>query len=322
MLKEAKTGLFLLLIVFLSLFNLSIRAQVFSEELITYSEKGERLTTMFYVKFKPGDVINIPFEKDKVGGDEISNKYQGIKNSLTDFCKTQELELSEIVIGKAIHNARDEDTLFTDLITKEVKKLPNLARIYTIRFPKQVNIDLILSTIKELPEVEYAHLPVQLVDCAVYPNDQYYSSGGQWYLNTIKAPEAWDITKGSSNIKIALIESGGVELTHTDLQSKIVGGDNNPAGISSGHGTWVAGFAGASTNNTNGVASLGWDLKILTYQPNNDNSQRRVTAQKIKDAGAHVINLSFKTIKTGFSGCTITPPLAKATRAIAPEYYI
>lgn len=65
-------------------------------------------------------------------------------------------------------------------------------------------------------------------------------------MNATSAPDAWAITKGSSQIKIALIETDGVELTHSDLQSKIAGGDNNPASILGGHGTWVAGFAGGS----------------------------------------------------------------------------
>jgi len=296
----------LLLVTFVLQSNLPLKAQVYSEAPMTISENGERLSDMIYVKFKPDDLIEIPNDRKDVDGNSISNEFPDIRRAITDFCKNWQLDLSDLRISKAIQNAGDEDTLFTDVTTGEIRTLPNLAKVFIIKFPKQVSIETIISALSGFTEVEYAHGPVQVVNCAEYPNDQYYFNGGQWYLNTISAPNAWAITKGNSSIKIALIEASGAELTHDDLQSKIAGGDNNPAGVIGPHGTWVAGFAGAVTNNTIGVASLGWDIKLLTYQPNGSEPNYEITAQKIKDAadaGAHVINLSFKTIKEGFTSC-------------------
>ncbi|MEW6195693.1 MAG: S8 family serine peptidase [Bacteroidota bacterium] len=284
-----------------------MEAQVFSEAPVTISDKGERLSTMIYVKVKSSGYVEIPEGYKYVDANSISNKFSNIRTILHDFCKSLQITLSELRISKAIPNAKEEDTLFIDNKTGEIKKLPNLARVFIIKFPQQVNIETIISELEKSEEVEYAHGPVQLVDCAEYPNDYYFSNGGQWYLNAIKAPEAWGITKGSSDIKIALIEKSGVEFSHSDLRNKIVGGDNNPGGIGGGHGTWVAGFAGAETNNNSlGVASLGWNIKLLTFQPYNDDDQRSVLAQKITDAvdaGASVINMSFRTVKNGFSSC-------------------
>ncbi len=64
------------------------------------------------------------------------------------------------------------------------------------------------------------------------PNDQYFSQ--QWYLHNtgqgtndgrsttvdadIDAPEAWDITKGSPNVIVAIIDEG-VSSNHPDLQN-------------------------------------------------------------------------------------------------------
>ncbi|MDQ7817818.1 MAG: S8/S53 family peptidase [Melioribacteraceae bacterium] len=302
--------LFLLLTLLVFQFNLSLRAQIFSEAPVTISDKGERLSKMIYIKFRPGNLIEIPKDRKDVDGNSISNKFSNIRKIIFDFCKNWKLDLPDLKISKAIPKAKDDDTLFTDVKTGEIKKLPNLARVFIIEFPKQVDVEAITTELSKHKEIEYAHGPIQLVNCAEYPNDQYYANGGQWYLNTISAPEAWGITKGGTDIKIALIETSGVELTHSDLQSKIAGGDNNPAGILAGHGTNVAGFAGAVTNNsTPGVASLGWNIKLLTYQPPElDDDYRNGLAQKIidaADAGAHVINLSFKTIKYGFTSCSL-----------------
>ena len=46
----------------------SMNAQVFSEAPVTISEKGERLSNMIYVKFLPGDLIDIPKDKKDVDG--------------------------------------------------------------------------------------------------------------------------------------------------------------------------------------------------------------------------------------------------------------
>jgi hypothetical protein len=316
--------IFCLLSVVLLQINLSLKAQIFSEAPVTISDKGERLSNMIYLKIKSSGFTEINEKSKIITGQSISNKFSNIRKTISDFCRNNQLELLNIRISKAIPGAKDEDTLFTVVRTGELRILPNLSRVYIIKFPKQVDIERLSSELMKNDEVEFSHGPIQTVNCAEYPNDQYYTNGDQWYLNTINAPNAWGITQGSLDIKIALIETSGVELTHSDLQAKIIGGDNNPAGILDGHGTSVSGFAGAVTHNSVGVASLGWNTKLLTYQPNNDNEERAVLAQKIKDAadaGAHVINLSFKTIKTGFTSCSFFSKSSIINNSMTARYY-
>jgi subtilisin family serine protease len=50
------------------------------------------------------------------------------------------------------------------------------------------------------------------------PNDPRYSS--QWYLPKISAPTAWDVTTGSSNVVVAIIDTG-VDYTHPDLAANM-----------------------------------------------------------------------------------------------------
>jgi hypothetical protein len=54
------------------------------------------------------------------------------------------------------------------------------------------------------------------------PNDTYYAQY-QWNMRQINVESAWDITAGSSDITIAIVDSG-VDLTHPDLAAKIVAG--------------------------------------------------------------------------------------------------
>lgn len=122
---------------------------------------------------------------------------------------------------------------------------------------------------------------------ALIPQDIQFSK--QWHLDNtgsngggtadadIDAPEAWDITTGSSSIKVAVIDSGVPMETgvpdHTDLSGSrfIVGYDwvNNDSvpHDDRGHGTHVTGILGATANNTeapnSGVVGVTWNSPIL-----------------------------------------------------------
>ncbi|MCP4412900.1 MAG: peptidase S8, partial [Gammaproteobacteria bacterium] len=83
--------------------------------------------------------------------------------------------------------------------------------------------------------------------------DDLHTQGNQWYLTKINSENAWNVSKGSSTTKIAIVDRG-VESNHSDLSNKLTGGDS---GTSGDHGTQVAGVAGAETDNGLGIASLG-----------------------------------------------------------------
>jgi thermitase len=92
------------------------------------------------------------------------------------------------------------------------------------------------------------------------PNDTDY--GKQWALPNIKAPGAWDIERGSRDIKIAMLDSG-LDESHPDIydRGKVVGqkdlvNNDNDASDDQGHGTLTTGIAAANTNNTRGVAGV------------------------------------------------------------------
>ena len=100
---------------------------------------------------------------------------------------------------------------------------------------------------------------------AVEPNDTRYPS--QWHLSKISAPGGWDLSVGSTGEPIAVIDSG-IDPSHPDLAPKLLEGYNFLAGSTDthdvlGHGTAVAGTAGAMTDNYEGVAGVAWDNPIM-----------------------------------------------------------
>ncbi|MBI4497226.1 MAG: peptidase S8 [Chloroflexi bacterium] len=131
------------------------------------------------------------------------------------------------------------------------------------------------------------------------PNDVRFMQ--QWALGKINAPAAWDISTGSSEVIIAIVDSG-IDLTHPDLQSKIVlpfNVANNSANAmdDNGHGTHVAGIAAAASDNGTGVTGVAWGARIMPVKVVNDKGESTETliANGMKyavDKGAQIINLS------------------------------
>lgn len=134
------------------------------------------------------------------------------------------------------------------------------------------------------------------------PNDPRFPE--QWNLQQIYAPAGWSITSGSTELKIALIDSG-IHGPHPDLASKILPGIDlvNNTDLCNHHATSVAGIMAASTNNGLGIAGVNWGAKIIPIKVTYFNASAgycfgnySTIAQGLvwaADNGARVANLSF-----------------------------
>ena len=173
--------------------------------------------------------------------------------------------------------------------------LPNVARI---KLPQVLDLPRLKDILGSLPfasfvEEDYA------VHASYSPDDPRY--GEQWHLPSASAPQAWDITTGSSEVTIAVIDTG-VDYTHPDLQGKCVAGYNyvdhcSDAMDDHGHGTHVAGIAAAVGDNSIGVAGVDWKarimpLKVLDSQGAGYDSDVAAAMRYAADHGADVINMS------------------------------
>jgi subtilisin family serine protease len=102
----------------------------------------------------------------------------------------------------------------------------------------------------------------------------------QWALNNtgqnggtpgadIKAVQAWGITAGCNNIRVAVVDEG-VDLTHPDLQANLLPGFDATGGGTAGgaenndaHGTACAGIIGAVANNNIGITGIAYNCRII-----------------------------------------------------------
>jgi subtilisin family serine protease len=195
----------------------------------------------------------------------------------------------------------------------ELARQAGLEGVYILELQEGVDVFQEIQSLLADPNIEYAE-PDYILRTAVTPDDTYYNQ--QWGLNNtgqtilgvpgkldadIDLPEAWEITRGSRDIIIAIIDTG-VDLTHPDLAIKLVPGYNfteegSPPQDDGGHGTHVAGTAAAATNNSRvGVAGVCWECRIMPVKALGTNSGTVATVASAityaVDNGAHVINLS------------------------------
>jgi serine protease len=185
----------------------------------------------------------------------------------------------------------------------------SLTKIYRIHCTDSAHIDSLVAKLARIPIVEYVEKD-PLIKLDYTPNDVH---ANQWYLAKISAMKAWDITKGSATVVIAIVDNG-VRTTHADLAANIwtntgeipnnlldddlngyaddvhgydVADDDanpNPPPFTTNtspfvHGTHCAGLASAVTDNSKGIASIGFKTKIMPVKCSRD-----------KDSGNTLLN--------------------------------
>ncbi|MEB3284889.1 MAG: S8 family serine peptidase [Candidatus Sericytochromatia bacterium] len=131
--------------------------------------------------------------------------------------------------------------------------------------------------ILQLPETphdagEGPELPLGVVQSQF--QTQAASASKRWWLDKVRVPEAWKVTQGRSDVRIAVVDTG-VDPEHPALRSQLVGswrsaGVLGRVGLSAarddnGHGTHCAGIAVAAGGDA-GVVGVAPGCKLLSVK--------------------------------------------------------
>ncbi|GEM_PF-1932565 len=248
---------------------------------IYLDDNGNRYSTLVTFKFKTL-AINLPKGVTNATIDKIT--FPDVKNFMNALIK----KYGSIEIEKAIPTAVWGDTIRINKRTGKTVFIKDMSQIFKLGFSNLVPVDSIADALENIPEIEYAQGPVPAYLVAS-PNDPYYQdSNYRWSFDVIEAEPAWDITKGSSNIKVSMNdEFGTLGQIHEDLIGKVVYRYSPSA--SGGHGTITSGVVGAITDNNLDIASLGWNTSVMfdnMYDPANEVNNAVAN-------GADVINFSW-----------------------------
>lgn len=183
---------------------------------------------------------------------------------------------------------KELELLFSRNKAKLVER-PDRLGIGRLELSDPVDVFQVIKNLNSSDLIEFA-VP-NMIDRAMFPPyDPYFGDGTQWGLYNygqippggipgadISALDSWEISTGSSDILIAILDSGipmwGDFLVHPDLNNTsryVLGqdivGDGEWVKDNYGHGTHVLGIIAARTNNGEGVAGVDWECRVLIDQ--------------------------------------------------------
>jgi subtilisin family serine protease len=219
-----------------------------------------------------------------------------------------------------------------------VKKHRRAGQYHVLSLPADLPVLEAADWLQSQGTVDFAE-PNYLLQTQETPDDTEFAE--QWALANIDAEPGWDIETGRPEVVIAVIDTG-VDYTHSDIEGNIWhnpgeipgnGVDDDENGFvdddigwdfvegtadcaddedcdlsdrdpmdGQGHGTHVAGIAGAVTNNAAGIAGVAWHCRIMAvragYKELDGTGTLEVddAAEAMRyavDNGAQVLNLSW-----------------------------
>lgn len=185
------------------------------------------------------------------------------------------------------------------------RTLPVVDGLQVARLAPGGSVEQAIAAYEAMPDVLYAE-PNYIVHAIAVPGDPLFTN--LWGLNNtgqtvngvtgtadadIDAPEAWDVTTGSSDVIIAVVDTG-VDYQHPDLDDNMwvnaaeaagtpgvdddgngyiddihgydtVNNDGDPMD-DYGHGTHCAGTIAAEGNSGTGVTGVAWDASIMALK--------------------------------------------------------
>ena len=252
------------------------------------------------------NTISVPVPRLEMGQYQINSIYVKTKSKI----EVNGNKFASDILNKGFENISvNKVNKITSNNSDRVKGTP-VERLYIVEYAIGVDSYDMTQELMKNPEVEYAVPVFNRYTTDFTPNDPNISE--QWHIDD-NVKKAWDITKGSADVVIAIVDSG-TDWQHPDLLPNIyinpneipdngIDDDNNgyiddvngwdfvgnltfqqainrqwrpdndpkPSFTSNDHGTHVAGCASAATNNSVGVAAIGFNTTLMPIKCGSDN---------------------------------------------------
>ena len=224
-------------------------------------------------EFVPGEVL-VRFKKNRAFE---GSTYMAIPNNDVSFQEYQKLAPQS--------RATSQDQVLVNL-----ERFQGSDLVDGLRMARTAPADTLkaVAALQVRADVLYAE-PNYIIHADNTPNDTNFPL--LYGMTKIGAPQAWDVTTGSSNVVVGVIDEG-IDITHPDLQANIW---TNPAEIPGNgidddgngfiddingynfrdrtgafpiesHATHVAGTIGAVGNNNRGVVGVNWQVSLMSLR--------------------------------------------------------
>lgn len=230
---------------------------------------------------------------------------------------TQEV-INDVLIVSAAAGA-DEATLSAQLQTKGytiVGKNSDI-KIYQVALPSGKTLSEAIADMSSLSAVKSAGTdPVAKKELTIPDDTAFKTASKSWAFDQLGMKKVWDLTTGSSTVRVAVVDSG-IDLDHPEFENRFIykknfaaNNDNPNDDEIDSHGTGVAGIALAKGNNSKFMAGMNWNckiipLKVLDNQGSGDPYAACNAICYAAAAGAKIINYSGGNWYNGWTNSSI-----------------
>ena len=119
------------------------------------------------------------------------------------------------------------------------------------------------------------------------PSDPFYAL--QWHHPKIATPLAWDFTQGSSEVIVAVLDTG-LNIGLVEFEGRLLPGydfynDDADPSDDHGHGTIVTATLAANANNGEFVAGIDWHCSILPIKVAGEDGPASVSSSWLSRRG-------------------------------------
>jgi len=216
--------------------------------------------------------------------------------SIASAAPSQKFKAGEVIIGLKGASIASFRPVLDSLGASVKREIPQLNAI-SVKVAKGSE-DSFIQSVKTRSDVAFAEKN-GIVEADLIPNDPNWNL--QWNMPMIKANASWDTYRGSTEVVIAIIDTG-ILYTHPDLAANYKAGgydwvnnDFDPKDDQS-HGTHCAGIAAAVLNNAAGVAGVAqvkvWAEKVLDSGGSGSWDDAASGIIHATDKGVNVISMS------------------------------
>jgi len=239
--------------------------------------------------------------------------------------------------------------------TRDFKKsLPDLTLVYQLQLPTNTTPELLRAMDRIQRSKLFQYIVPETYDKPLLtPNDPL--SAGAWWYAKMQAEQAWEITKGDTNVVVGIIDTS-FDLDHPDLVNQIkynwndpingvdddndgyidnfrgwdlVGkfmttpqGDNDPSapdGSVNPHGAIMSGTCCAQTNNNVGVAAPAFNCKFMPIKCAGDDGSDRLTAL-VYDGILYAAQKGCKILNCSFGSTVYNPVRQELINFVTRNY--
>ncbi|MCM1395109.1 MAG: S8 family serine peptidase [Corallococcus sp.] len=195
---------------------------------------------------------------------------------LNDTVQSEAFETKCINENYCVKTELLTDASFTEGKSSDVKT----TLLLTLKEKSKQNVLDVIHRLEKDDEVYFAAPDYNVSQCA--DGDIAIVEYPQWALEKISAQSAWGISKGSTAVKVGVLDTG-IDSNHSDLRDNMdltLNRDftaDDAAAISqptdvNGHGTHVAGIIGAAHNNS-GINGVCEKVKLVSLKVLKDNGK-------------------------------------------------